>query len=789
MYSSIPGDADEDEIGSGLFVARGETLSVRMSKMPPALGRNMLDKRQLLEIIDKKDLLALVDEYELFVIDRRAKKLAIDALDKSRSVEVAELVSKLSRDALLKVCRNLGLDGSGGSKSELAARLLKYNPEQAAAAAVEAPAAAPTKPKKRGKAKGRATRESKDSKGSRESKDSRDSRDSRDAVDTGDGGRAAVATGSADPADRAHPGPSVKRRRGRASKVQGAGDPAPAGESTAAQLTAKAAKIPKKASESAAGQTGPVVLVRRRRVTGPGDDAAASPVATRPPQTELPLRPTLTRKELESHLWTAADILRGSVDSIDYKNYIFGLLFLKRLSDVFEEEARELIAAGMSKQAARNSPNHHSFFVPRAARFAHLLGVDSKVGEALDNACSILEARNPKLRGALVGIGFADPRNLGDQQNRDAVLGRLVRHFATISLGNADLSEPDMLGRAYQYLIERFADDAGKKGGEFYTPRMVVQLMVALLAPREIMSICDPTAGSGGMLIECASYVQRKGGDELSLTLHGQEKNPRTWALCKMNLLLHGLVDARIEQGDVIRAPKLVDGGQLITYDRVIANPPFSLDDWGIEAAKDDPFGRFRLGIPPRSKGDLAFVQHMVSTLNQNGRLAVVVPHGILFRGGSEGEIRRALIEEKLFEAVIGLPANLFYGTTIPTAILVLNRSKAASRLGKILFIDASEEYEAAKNQNHLRPQDAKKIVSTYRTFKDVKRYARVVSVAEVAENDFNLSLNRYVDTRPEEEKIDIGQAVATLRQLEQERTMAEERMNRFLVELGYGDR
>ena len=494
----------------------------------------------------------------------------------------------------------------------------------------------------------------------------------------------------------------------------------------------------------------------------------------------------LTVAQLEQYLWSAADILRGSIDSSDYKTYIFGLLFLKRLSDRFEEEAEKLIEEGVPADVAWTDPDEHQFFVPDRARWGAIQRTANNIGETLNKACAALEEQNPALEGVLAGIDYNDERRLGDARNRDTVLARLVQHFSQVSLRNDRMAEPDLLGRAYEYLIEQFADDAGKKGGEFYTPRMVVRLIVELLAPTERMRICDPTAGSGGMLIECAHFIERRGGNPRNLTLHGQEKNLGTWAICKMNMLLHGLPDARIEKGDTIRDPKLVEEAELLLYDRVIANPPFSLDEWGRDVAESDGYGRFRFGVPPRTKGDLAFVQHMVAVLNAEGRLGVVMPHGVLFRGSAEGKIRQGLLQEDLFEAVIGLPPNLFYGTGIPASILVLNRHKPADRKGKVLFIDASAEFEEGSNQNRLRDQDIEQISKTFHAYADVEKYARVVPIAEIEQNDWNLNISRYVDTSDEEERIDVGEAVRKLRELEQERAAAEATMNRYLAELGY---
>ena len=609
----------------------------------------MPTKRAILAELTSRELRDVVDGYGLGVDDRRVRAQLVDALARSRKVQLREVLAGLSRDRLKELCRAFDLDDSGRKKADLVARLV---------------------------------------------------------------------------------GPAGAVKRG--------GSSAPAGDS-------------------------------------------GSEVSEAEPSADL-----LSVSQLERYLWSAADILRGSIDSSDYKSYIFGLLFLKRLSDRFEEEAEKLVADSVSETVAWTDLDEHQFFVPNRARWSTIQKQATNIGETLNKACAALEEQNSGLEGVLAGIDYNDERKLGDAKNRDTVLARLVQHFSQISLRNDRMSEPDLLGRAYEYLIEQFADDAGKKGGEFYTPRMVVKLIVELLAPTERMRICDPTAGSGGMLIECAHHVERKGGDPRNLTLHGQEKNLGTWAICKMNMLLHGLPDAKIEKGDTIRDPKLVDEGELLLYDRVIANPPFSLDEWGRDVAESDGYGRFRFGLPPKTKGDFAFVQHMVAVLNNSGRLGVVMPHGVLFRGSAEGKIRQGLLQEDLFDAVIGLPPNLFYGTGIPASILVLNRDKPVARRGRVLFIDASAEFEDGSNQNRLRGHDIEHIAGTFHTYAGVEKYARVVPLAEIEQNDWNLNISRYVDTAEEEERVDVAEAVRKLRELELERATAEATMNQYLAELGY---
>lgn len=491
----------------------------------------------------------------------------------------------------------------------------------------------------------------------------------------------------------------------------------------------------------------------------------------------------LTLQQLEAHLWESANILRGTIDSSDYKNYIFGLLFLKRLDDVFVETARA-IEREEGDDYGWYDRDEHQFFVPERARWAHIQAQSQDIGNTINKAFEALEEENPVLNGVLATIDFNDKDKLPD-----SILMQLIQHFSLIDLSNANLSEPDMLGRAYEYLIKQFADDAGKKGGEFYTPSKVVSLLVNLIKPEEGMRVCDPTAGSGGMLVQSVDYIKDQGGNHRNLTLHGQERNLGTWAICKMNLLLHGLHDHRIERGDTIREPKLTgENNELQLYDRVIANPPFSLKNWGREEAEADDHNRFRFGLPPKNAGDFAFVQHMAATLNQDGKAGVVMPHGVLFRGGAEGKIREGLLKDDLVEAVIGLPTNLFYGAGIPAALLLLNRNKAEHQKNKVFILDGSKDYQEGRNQNMLRDEDIQKIVVAYDAWEDQDKYCRVVGMDEVEENDYNLNIASYIDSTEEEEEIDVQEALNELKALEIQRQNIEEEMYTYLKEIGYND-
>lgn len=488
----------------------------------------------------------------------------------------------------------------------------------------------------------------------------------------------------------------------------------------------------------------------------------------------------LTLDKLKQHLWAAADILRGSLDASEYRQPVMTILFLKRLNDRFEENVENLIKQGKPEKEA-NQEFRHDFFVPKEARWEELSKIRSRVGEKIDEICRMLEKANRKLDGVLTNTKYADPRKYPDDR-----LAALISHFNQPRLRNSDLEKEDIFGDAYEYMLEQFADATKKKGGEFFTPREVVKLLVNLVEPKEGMKICDPTCGSGGMLIVSRRYVEKHGGDPRNLVLDGQESNYGNLAMCKMNMVLHGISDFNIEYGDVLSNPKLVDGGKLKPYDRVLANFPFSMN-WDNKGAEKDPYGRFGFGIPPaKDKADFAFIQHMLSQLNEKGQAAIICSQGVLFRGGEEVKIRQGMIKEDVIEGIVALPPALFFGTGIPACVLILNRAKPEKRKNKIIFIYGAKDYLEGKNRNKLRDEDIEKIVSAFKNYKDIDRYCHIADREEIEENDYNLNVPRYVDISEPEEEIDIQAAINELKKLEKEREEVELKVKQDLKELQF---
>ena len=470
-----------------------------------------------------------------------------------------------------------------------------------------------------------------------------------------------------------------------------------------------------------------------------------------------------TISQLESYLWEAANILRGPVDAADFKTYVFPLLFFKRISDVHDEEYAAALAESEGDEEYARFPQNYRFQVPENCHWNDVRAVATNVGQALQKAMRGIETANPD---TLYGI-FGDAAWTNKERLPDALLRDLIEHFSGIALSNKD-AQADILGQSYEYLIKKFADLANKKAGEFYTPRAVVRLMIDILDPKEGESIYDPACGTGGMLLEAMHHVRQSNGDDRTLwgRLFGQEKNLTTSAIARMNLFLHGAADFRIVRGDTLRQPAFFTGDDLATFDCVIANPPFSLEKWGDEVWASDPYGRNFAGMPPAKSGDYAWVQHMIKSMAPvSGRMAVVLPHGALFRMGREGAIRKKILQTDLLEAVIGLGPNLFYGTGLAACVCVFRMRKAANRRKRVLMIDASREFKAGRAQNELLPEHGSLIYGWYRDYADVEGVARVVTLDEIAANDYNLNIPRYIEPRADQEVVTVEEAMRRLKE------------------------
>lgn len=494
-----------------------------------------------------------------------------------------------------------------------------------------------------------------------------------------------------------------------------------------------------------------------------------------------------TQEDLNKILWDAADSSRTQVDAGIYKDYVLAMLFFKYLSDLSKKKRNEYKERfGNDEKRIDEKMKLDRFYLPPKASFDYIYSIleQDNLGEEINKALHRIEDANKEKLEGVFSADFNSESTLGKNAERNKMLRHLVQDFAKMDLSEVD---DDIIGNSYMYMIERFGADAGKKAGEFFTVRNVAKLVAKLAEPKTGARIADPCCGSGGLLLLAGEEVEKQGSKNYAL--YGQESTGSTYQLARMNMFLHGKDSARLEWGDTLNNPLLVENDHLMKFDTIVANPPFSLKKWGAEHAEADKYKRFWRGVPPKDKGDFAFITHMVETAKpKTGRIAVIVPHGVLFRGGAEGKIREQLLKENLIDAVIGLPAGLFQTTGIPVATLVIDRSreKGGENENKkdVFFIEASKEFKANKAQNILAEENIEKIYATYKTRKDVEKFAHKVGFKEIEENDFNLNITRYVDTFEEEAAVDIQASLKELAELEPQLQKLEKQMDEYLKEL-----
>ena len=489
-----------------------------------------------------------------------------------------------------------------------------------------------------------------------------------------------------------------------------------------------------------------------------------------------------TSQDVIKIVWKACDTFRGTMDSSKYKDYILTMLFVKYVSDFYKEKLEELKAKfGDNEDRIQKSLKREKFQLDPTCTFDVIYENRNAedIGEIINKILMRIEDDNKeKLEGIFRNIDFNSEAELGRTKERNAALKHLIEDFADASLDlrPSMLDGSDVIGDAYEFLIANFASDAGKKGGEFYTPSEVSMLLAKLVGAKDGDRIYDPTCGSGSLLIKAAKEVGTQ-----NFRLYGQERNGQTQALAKMNMFLHEINDAVIEWGDTLRNPLHLENERLMKFDKIVSNPPFSLDKWGAEELKDDTYGRFEMGLPPKSKGDYAFISHILASLNESGTAGIILPLGVLFRMAGEGKIRKQIIDNNWLDAVIGLPENLFFGAGVAACILIFKKNRVDN---KIVFIDSSNYFEKGKNQNILRSEDIEKIVRAYEDKTEIKKYCHIATIDEIKENDYNLNIPRYIDTFEEIEKIDLKLINKRIKDLEYELIQAKNELNKILSEL-----